>query len=100
MVHISSVAAIDEGWPMRRPPVRHSRRHMTLLTLYGLTILAWAGTGATGPSLREHPPPVLALAKLHCKAFRASQQVEIRGTLAPTQHGTYTAVAQLVVLHK
>jgi hypothetical protein len=76
---------------MRRPQVRQSRRHMTILTICGITIMAWAGAEDVG----QHPSPAPALANLHCKAFRASQQVEIQGTLAATQHGTYTAVAQL-----
>jgi hypothetical protein len=76
---------------MRRRPVRRSRRRMTILTICGITIMAWAGAADAG----QHPPPAQALANLTCKAFRASQQVEIQGTLAATQHGTYTAVAQL-----
>jgi hypothetical protein len=89
------VVAIDEERPMRRPSVRRRRRHLTILTLCSLTILAWAGAAATGQPPGGPPPPAPALAKLHCKAFRASQQVEIQGTLAATQPGTYTAVAQL-----
>lgn len=80
---------------MRRPPVRRSRRRMMILTICGITIMAWAGAAATGEPPAEHPPPAPALANLHCKAFRASQQVEIQGKLTATQHGTYTAVAQL-----
>jgi hypothetical protein len=57
---------------MRRPPVRQSRRHMTILTICGITIMAWPGVAATGQSPGEHSPPAPALAKLHCKAFRAS----------------------------
>jgi hypothetical protein len=74
-------------------------RRLTLLTLCGLTILAWAGAAATGQPPAERPPPAPALAKLTCKTFRASQQVEIHGTLAATQHGTYTAVTQLTTPH-
>jgi hypothetical protein len=68
---------------------------MTLLTVCGLTLLAWAGAAVAGQSPAEQPPPTPALAPLHCKVYRASQQVEIQGTLAATQDGTYTAVAQL-----
>jgi hypothetical protein len=80
---------------MRKPPVRHSQWCMTLLATCGLTIMAWAGVAGTGQPPGEPPPPAPALAHLTCKAFRASQQVEIQGTLAATQHGTYTAAAQL-----
>jgi hypothetical protein len=72
---------------------------MTILTICGLTIMAWASAAATGQPPGEHPPPAPALANLRCKAFRASQQVEIQGTLASTQHGTYTAAAQLTTPH-
>jgi hypothetical protein len=80
---------------MKRPLVRRSGRCMTILTICDLTFMAWAGAAITGQPPGEPPPPAPAMAKLHCKAFRASQQVEIQGTLAATQHGTYTAVAQL-----
>jgi hypothetical protein len=55
--------------------------------------------------LRPHEPgvgrgggrrPAPALAHLRCKVLWASQQVEIQGTLAATQSGTYTTVAQLI----
>jgi hypothetical protein len=78
---------------MRKPPVR---RRMTILTLVVVPILAWAGGAAAGQALSPLTP---ALAKLHCKSFRASRQVEIQGTLAATEHGTYTAVAQLTTPH-
>jgi hypothetical protein len=71
-------------------------RRLTLLTLCGITILAWAGVAGAGQPLS---PPALTLGTLHCKAFRASQQVEIQGTLAATQYGTYTIVAQLTAPH-
>jgi hypothetical protein len=87
---------------MRRPPVRRSRRRLTILTIFVLTIMAWAGATDTGrhpgggQPPGEHPsPPTPALTNLRCKAFRASQQVEIQGMLTATQNGTYTAVAQL-----
>jgi hypothetical protein len=84
---------------MMRPPVRKRRQHLTMLTICGLTIMAWAGATDVGQSPGERPPPAPALAKLTCKAFRASQQVEIQGTLAATHHGRYTAVAQLTTPH-
>jgi hypothetical protein len=74
-------------------------RRLTLLTICGITILAWAGVAGAGQSPGEHPPPAPALTKLHCTAFRASRQVEIQGTLAATEHGTYTAAAQLTTPH-
>ena len=80
---------------MLRPAVRRSGRRISILAICGLTIMAWAGAAATVQPSGERPPAAPALAKLHCKAFRASQQVEIQGTLAATLHGTYTAVAQL-----
>jgi hypothetical protein len=64
---------------------------MSILTICGITIMVWAAAMDAG----QHPRPAPALANLTCKAFRASQQVEIQGTLAATQNGTYTAVAQL-----
>jgi hypothetical protein len=90
---------------MRRPAGRPSRRRMLILTGLVITVIMGAGPPDTGQHAGggqppgQPSPPAPALAKLHCTVFRASQQVEIHGTLAAPQPGTYTAVAQLITPH-